>query len=75
MYRILISDKLGTVLVELIQNDQIIASATAVPDVFGYWETSLTPPTDAELSNLQLRLSTGSGDTYRETLFPVAPGP
>ncbi|MFZ1400159.1 MAG: hypothetical protein WAS33_24865 [Candidatus Promineifilaceae bacterium] len=61
----------GIVLVELLQNEQVIASATAAPDLFGYWETSLTPPADAELTELQLRLSTGSGDTYRETLFPA----
>lgn len=61
----------GTVLVELLQNEQAIASATATPDVFGYWETSLTPPTDADLTEIQLRLSTGTGDTYRELLLPV----
>lgn len=64
----------GTVLIELLQNEQVIASATATPDVFGYWETSLTPPANAELSNLQLRLSTGTGDAYRESIFPVSPG-
>ncbi|MEZ4593313.1 MAG: hypothetical protein R3D55_19535 [Chloroflexota bacterium] len=61
----------GTVLVELLQNEQVIAATTAAPDVFGYWETSLTPPASADLTEIQLRLSTGSGDTYRELLLPV----
>lgn len=64
----------GAVLVELVQNDEVIASATAVPDVFGYWETSLTPPADAESGDVQLRLSTGTGDDYRETTFPFTLG-
>lgn len=64
----------GAVLVELVQNEVVIASVTAVPDVFGYWETSLTPPADAEPGDVQLRLSTGTGDDYRETTFPVTLG-
>jgi hypothetical protein len=64
----------GLLRVELLQNEQVIASATAAPDLFGYWETSLTPPATATPGEFQLRLSTGSGDTYRETLFSVMPG-
>lgn len=61
----------GTVLVELVQADVVLASVTVTPDVFGYWETSLTPPADAAPGEAQLRLSTGTNDTYRETTFPV----
>ncbi|MCB8980949.1 MAG: hypothetical protein H6657_26385 [Ardenticatenaceae bacterium] len=64
----------GAVLVELVQNETVIASATAVPDVFGYWETSLTTPADAEPGEVQLRLSTGTGDDYRETTLPFTLG-
>lgn len=59
----------GIVLVELVRDDLVLASVTAVPDVFGYWETSLTPPANAEPGAVQLRLSTGTDDTYRETTF------
>ncbi|MBK8903277.1 MAG: hypothetical protein IPM53_18990 [Anaerolineaceae bacterium] len=61
----------NTVLVELVQGDAVLAAATITPDVFGYWETSLTPPANAEPGEVQLRLSTGTDDTYRETTFPV----
>ena len=64
----------GLVQVELIQNEVVLASETAVPDLFGYWETSLTPPTNAELGDVRLRISTGTGDTYRETTFPATLG-
>jgi hypothetical protein len=59
----------GTVQVELVRGDVVLAVATAVPDRFGYWETSLTPPANAEPGEVQLRLSTGTDDSYRETLF------
>lgn len=64
----------GTVLVELVQGDVVLASVTVTPDVFGYWETSLTPPADATPGAAALRLSTGTNDTYRETTFPVTLG-
>ncbi|MCC6605885.1 MAG: hypothetical protein IT327_21935 [Anaerolineae bacterium] len=64
----------STVLVELVQGDVVLASVTVTPDVFGYWETSLTPPADAAPGEAQLRLSTGTNDTYRETTFPVTLG-
>ncbi len=61
----------GIVLVELVQGDVVLASVTVTPDVFGYWETSLTPPASATPGEAQLRLSTGTDDDYRETTFPV----
>lgn len=64
----------GLVRVELVQDDLVIAWGTAVPDMFGYWETSLTPPSDIEPGNVQLRLSTGADDTYREMIFPAQLG-
>lgn len=64
----------GLVQVELVQGETVLARETAVPDRFGYWETSLTPPADTEPGDVQLRLSTGTNDTYRETLFPATLG-
>ena len=64
----------GVVLVELVQDEVVLATATAVPDVFGYWETSLTPAGSTGPGEVQLRLSTGTGDGYRETTFPATLG-
>ncbi len=64
----------GLVLVELVRDEVVLAAVTAVPDRFGYWETSLTPLADAEPGEVQLRLSTGSNDSYRELLLPAAIG-
>ena len=61
----------GQVLIELIQNEVVVAAATAVPDTFGYWETSLTPPADAEPGEVLLRRSTGSGAANREMSLPT----
>ncbi|MAU02148.1 MAG: hypothetical protein CL608_33845 [Anaerolineaceae bacterium] len=64
----------GLVQVELVRDDVVLATATAVPDRFGYWETSLTPAASAETGEVQLRLSTGADETYRETVFPTRLG-
>jgi hypothetical protein len=64
----------GAVQVELVRGDVVLAAATAVPDRFGYWETNLTPPANAKPGEVQLRLSTGTDDTYRETTFPATLG-
>lgn len=60
--------------VALVQGNTVIASVTAVPDMFGYWETSLTPPADAQPGEVQLRLSTGTDDSYRELVLPTTLG-
>lgn len=64
----------GLVQVELVKGDVVLASGTAVTDVFGTWETSLTPPASAEPGEVQLRLSTGTNDNYRETTFSATLG-
>jgi hypothetical protein len=64
----------GVVQIELMRDEVVLAAATAVPDRFGYWETSLTPSANAEPGEVQLRLSTGTDDTYRETTFPATLG-
>ncbi len=64
----------GVIQVELVQDETVIARETAVPDRFGYWETSLTPPATAEPGDVQLRLSTGADDAYREFIFPATLG-
>ena len=60
--------------VALVQNGAVIASAEAVPDSFGYWEASLMPPANAEPGEIELRLSTGADDTYREMILPARLG-
>ena len=57
--------------VQLIQNDVVLVAETAVPDPFGYWETALILPAEAEPSDLLLRVSTGAGDSYRELSLPA----
>jgi len=52
----------------------VLAVATAVPDIFGYWETNLTPSASTEPGEAQLRLSTGADDTYRDFILPVQLG-
>jgi hypothetical protein len=64
----------GLVQVELVRDEVVLAATTAVPDRFGYWETSLTPPANAEPGNVQLRISTGTDDSYRDTTFPATLG-
>ena len=64
----------GVVQIEVVRDEVVLASATAVPDVFGYWETSLTPSASAEPGEVQLRLSTGTDDNYRETTFSATLG-
>jgi hypothetical protein len=65
----------GQLEIALLRDGEVIVAETAVPDLFGYWEISLTPPADAALGETQLRLSTGSGDTYRELLLDATFGP
>jgi len=64
----------GQVQVELVRGELVLAATTAVPDGFGYWEASLTPPAATEPGEVQLRISTGADDTYRETTFPASLG-
>lgn len=64
----------GAIQLELVQEDVVLAVGTAVPDIFGYWETSLTPPATAEPGDVQLRISTGVEDTYRELVLPARLG-
>ncbi|MCB8924346.1 MAG: hypothetical protein H6652_01830 [Ardenticatenaceae bacterium] len=64
----------GQIEVALVRDGTVIATVTAVPDVFGYWEATLTPPADAQPGELQLRLSTGADDDYREWLLPTTLG-
>ena len=61
----------GQIEVALVRDGTVLAVVTAVPDVFGYWEATLTPPADAQTGEIQLRLSTGADDDYRELLLPI----
>jgi hypothetical protein len=64
----------GGVQVALVQNGQVLAVATAVPDMFGFWETSLTPQANASLGEVKLRISTGVEDSYRELVLSARLG-
>ena len=64
----------GQILVELVQNEVVLASSPAFPDPFGYWEATLVPPASADLGEAELRLSTGTDESYREFIIPTALG-
>ena len=56
----------GEIQVQLLLNDRVVASETAVPDLFGYWESELTLPADAETGDATLHIFSGADDTYHE---------
>lgn len=60
----------GQIQVQLLQDDVVVASETAVPDLFGYWESELTLPADAETGDATLHIFTGADDTYHELHLP-----
>ena len=56
----------GEIQIQLLQNDVVLVSETAVPDLFGYWESELTLPADAEAGDATLHIFSGADDTYHE---------